>query len=270
MIFASDLDRTMIYSDKFLEEFPGEVVAVERGKYFSYMTKRAVVLLKVLAERITFIPCTTRTIEQYQRIQFFHDQVVPSYAIVSNGANILLNGLLDIGYQDNIRQALLNDCLAGEDILKEFEKIAHQDWAQALRNADGVFYYCIVDREKLPWKELESFAKWALRQKWEISVQGRKLYLVPQVVNKWSALKRIMEVKEDGRILSAGDSLLDLPLIKGAEYSISPAHGELYEQYGQASKLAKWQFTKSPGIKAGEEILGAISKLVDNLDNQRR
>lgn len=259
MIFASDLDRTLIYSDKFLKEFSGQVVAVETGRYNSYMTRLAGELLKKIASRAVFVPCTTRTVEQYLRIEYFQSEVMPRYAITSNGANLLVDGVVDTSYRENIARVLLHDCMPGEDILKEFDKLSSNEWAQPMRQADGVFHYCVVHREKLPHRELASFSKWARQQKWDVSIQGRKLYLVPRVVNKWSALQRVAEIIEDDRVITAGDSLLDLPLIQGAFYAISPAHGELYEQFGRPRE--NWVFTKSSGILAGEEILELIMQL---------
>ncbi|ABO48891.1 conserved hypothetical protein [Desulforamulus reducens MI-1] len=255
MIFASDLDRTLIYSGKFLTEFQGKVKAVETGKYYSYMTERAAELLKQVAARITFVPCTTRTIEQYRRIQFFQGEIVPQFAIVSNGANILLEGTEDSTYRNHITRILANECLAGDEILKEINKLLSAKWAQPMRQADGVFHYCIIDRDKAPLEELIAFSQWASTQKWNVSIQGRKLYLVPLVINKWSALERVASIIGDTRVFAAGDSLLDLPLMQGAHYAVSPAHGELYEQF---SELGKWTFTETSGIRAGEQILEMV------------
>ncbi len=259
MIFASDLDRTLIYSEKFLEGTSCAVSLVERGKYRSYMTRPAVELLRQIAGEMTFVPCTTRTIEQYHRIQLFQTEIVPRYAVVSNGANLLIRGTPDISYRTKMSRMLATDCLAPEDMFVEFNKIASEEWAAPMRQADGVFYYCIIDRLKAPLGLVQAFAQWAERKGWAVSVQERKLYLVPQLVNKWTALKRVMELTGDNRVVAAGDSLLDLPLVKGAEYAISPSHGELYLQQKELNAgNAGWDFTKACGIAAGEELLRAV------------
>ncbi|MGI6647670.1 MAG: hypothetical protein ACOX5W_01015 [Bacillota bacterium] len=256
MIFASDLDRTLIYSEKFLQGYVGQVRAVESGQYNSYMTQRATGLLRQIARCLLFIPCTTRTIEQYQRIQFFQTEVIPRYALASNGANLLVEGAVDRVFQKSIFHTLANECLAGPEIIKEFGRLASAEWTQPLREADGVFYYCVIDRTKAPRQELARFRDWARKQNWELSIQGRKLYLVPAVINKGTALKRMAEITGDDRIISVGDSLLDLPLLLEAEYAISPAHGELYEElYEQFANSGRWKFTEVSGIGAGEEIL---------------
>ncbi|SFG14076.1 hypothetical protein SAMN05660649_00842 [Desulfotomaculum arcticum] len=262
MIFASDLDRTLIYSDKFTRNFSGQVVAVETGKYSSYMTKTAAALLKSIAGKAFFVPCTTRTIEQYLRIGFFQSEVVPKYAIVSNGANLLVDGAVDITYHNDVLQTLQRECLAGQDILTEFSRLEAGEWAQPMRNADGVFYYCLIDRSKTPLTELAAFSNWARDQKWVVSIQGRKLYLTPEVINKWVALRKVSELTGDDYVVACGDSLLDLPLIRGADLALSPAHGELFEQFGDAPARLQgnWLFTAASGILAGEELLKTIQE----------
>lgn len=268
MIFASDLDRTLIYSPQFLQNYSGQTVAVETGKYYSYMTKPAAGLLQDIARQAVFVPCTTRTIEQYQRIQWLQKQVTPPYVVLSNGANILLDGVPDIEHRAYIARALQTDCLAGEEMLKAFHQISGGGWVQSMRQADGVFYYCIIDRDKAPLRQLRTFGAWAAEQQWSVSMQGRKLYLVPKIINKWQALKRIVEMTGEKQIIGAGDSWLDMPLLEAADYAILPAHGELYEQLG--SRQAGWHITNASGLAAGEEILRLVIDIIENYRYYRK
>lgn len=279
MIFASDLDRTLIYSSKFISDYPSPVKAVETGDYYSYMSAAAAELLKDLAGKLLFVPCTTRTVEQYRRIGFLHRELPCRYAVTSNGANILVDGVPDAAYRAGIMRDMARECAAGPDILKGFGRLSGAGWSGPMRHADEAFYYCIVERDKVPLQELAEFSNWAGKQNWHVSLQGRKLYLVPRVVNKWSALQRVARMAGDHRVVAAGDSLLDLPLVQGADYAISPAHGELYEQYNGVSQYcahesrqlhlqhhpyrqAHWIFTKSSGIAAGEEIIKTVLRFV--------
>lgn len=100
MIYASDLDRTLIYSLSAIgvpEDTPGLVPAeVVDGRTVSYISQQALATLKELAAKIVFMPVTTRTIAQYRRINLFQETVIPDYAITSNGGNILVNGVVDL------------------------------------------------------------------------------------------------------------------------------------------------------------------------------
>ena len=92
MIFATDLDRTMIYSSKFLNsENEKYVTLVEKldGKNISYMSKNALQNLEEMSKKIYVIPVTTRSISQFTRIETFK---YCEYAITSNGGTIIYNG----------------------------------------------------------------------------------------------------------------------------------------------------------------------------------
>lgn len=264
MLFASDLDRTLIYSDRFLKEDHVTIKAVEQGGYTSYMTLRAAELVQFIAAQILFVPCTTRTIEQYQRIQFFQNEVSLKYVVASNGGNLLINGAVDQTYRQKIDKELRQNCLPADDLIKEFSKITTSGWIEQIKEADQLFFYCLIDRSKTPFDELRCFDNWAAKQNWQVSAQGRKLYLVPKVVNKWAAVKEILNRTGEREVFAAGDSLLDLQMLNGASYSFCPQHGELYDRYRQTSNEMALRFTDSPGITAAEEILTAVIRWTDS------
>jgi hypothetical protein len=259
MIFASDLDRTLIYSSKFIND-SSNFKRVEAGDYPSYMTKRAAELLQTIARQITFIPSTTRTVEQYRRVNFICG-LKPKYAVTSNGGNLLIDGHPDLEYKKAV-QRQLQDCLPAPDILKKFKQITLDSWLIKTKEADGLFYYCLVDRPKVPLQELAQFTDWAAAQNWEVSLQGRKLYLVPKVINKWAPIDRILDIIGKTKVYTAGDSLLDLPLLTATQNHLCPRHGEVYQYY---QKCQQWNghkinFTHNAGIKAGEEVLETVMK----------
>ena len=67
-VFHADLDNTLIYSVRHDvgEEKTG--VEVYEGREVSFMTNRSSSLLKRVKEHLLFVPTTTRTEEQYRRI----------------------------------------------------------------------------------------------------------------------------------------------------------------------------------------------------------
>jgi hydroxymethylpyrimidine pyrophosphatase-like HAD family hydrolase len=253
VIFASDLDHTLIYSERFLPEPSSfSLKQVEAGVAKSCMTQKAAQTLFQLSRALTFIPCTTRTIEQYKRIKFF--KIEPEWAIVSNGANLLINNEVDQCHQKEIKRQLEDRCLNFTKILRQFAKLNPTTWTEPLRQADEVFY-CIFDQEKIPLPEFEDFSAWAQEQNWNISLQGRKLYLVPNVIDKGAALARLAQMLEKEIIFAAGDSLLDISLLEAAQNSFVPIHGEIRRHFPDSGR---WQYTKSGGVLAGEEILENI------------
>src|SRR3954451_21371918 len=99
-MIASDLDRTLIYSASALqlptvdEESPNLIsVEILDGRPHSFMALAASSRLTEVAALATFLPITTRSVAQYRRIRF--PGITPTYAITSNGGNILVDGIAD-------------------------------------------------------------------------------------------------------------------------------------------------------------------------------
>lgn len=264
MLFASDLDQTLIYSHKkpISKEIDEQIRPVERldDRFISYMTQNAISALKKIAQRVLFVPVTTRTKLQYQRINFHDYDITHQYAVTGNGGTIYSEGVEDKDWSQLVLEGR-DKCLAAQDLIKKFDEISHSSWVikDSGKLADNLFYYCLIERDKIPLTELAAFKLWASDNHWELSVQGRKLYLVPWNVNKKAAIQYIKEKEGMSFVVAAGDSLLDLDMLKAADLALSPAHGELYSLYLQGiSGLEKIRFTQKSGIEAAEEILESV------------
>lgn len=268
MIYASDLDQTLIYSRKAFRlngnnEPDIRLIEMLNGEEISFMTEKAIAQLKEIAANIVFIPVTTRTVAQYARISIFQNDILTKYAITSNGGNIVSAGIVDQDWNRSIQDRMANECALGQDVLAGFNRISHESWVQRGHMADNLFHYFIVERDLIPMDELQDFNGWLEQQGWNMSLQGRKIYLVPQVCNKRHAIEHIMSLQEDPHLVASGDSLLDLCLLEAAEHAIAPAHGEIFNQH-QAGKggMDFIHFTKLPGILSSEETLDIVWKLI--------
>lgn len=266
MIFASDLDQTLIYSHRTFisKEIDEQIRPVERldNRFISFMTQNALIKLREISQKVLFVPVTTRTKLQYQRINFLEYDIAHQYAVTSNGGTIFYKGREDTDWTQYVLQGRENS-VAFEDLLHKFNEISHPSWVipDSGKLADNLFYYCLIDREKIPLVELAAFKIWACENNWELSVQGRKLYLVPMNVNKKAAIQYIQEKESRSHVFAAGDSLLDLDMLKAADQAIAPAHGEIYALYLQGiSGLERIRFTEKSGIEAAEEILDLIAR----------
>ncbi|SHK28970.1 HAD family hydrolase [Tepidibacter formicigenes] len=271
MLFASDLDRTLIYSNKFLDNFTikehKNVCLIEKkgDKEISFMTNRAIDKLKELSQKLCFVPTTTRTIEQYRRISIFQNEIISKYAVVSNGGNILIDGKVDKIWNRCIKNKIKNEAVSIADVLKKFNEIKNKEWLISCNTADKLFCYCIVDLSKLKKDELKSFFKWLDGNNWNVSLQGRKLYFIPNCVNKRDAIVYIANNAGIKTIAAAGDSYLDLCMLDIADYGVSPFHGEIYDLYkDKKCEDMKLEFTLSSGILAAEEILKNIEIFLNN------
>jgi hypothetical protein len=230
------------------------VVAVEtyQGEPAAFMTRPAHVLLAELAQRAVFVPCTTRTLGQYSRIDL---GVRPRYAVAANGGHLLVDGVPDPGWASTVA-ARLAGCAPLAEVLALAEGLA-SDWTRLVRVADDLFVYLVAhERDGIP--DLTEVTNQAEAVGWTVSRQGRKIYFVPGPLTKQSALAEVARRAGTGRTVAAGDSLLDAPVLLAADVALRPAHGELHESSFAGPSLR----VVSAGIRGGEEILRAFAEVV--------
>ncbi|MCS5722208.1 HAD family hydrolase [Herbiconiux sp. CPCC 203407] len=255
-LVACDLDRTLIYSPKaFWLETPDDlappIVVTElwNGVPISFMTRESERLLAALRQEAEFVPVTTRTIAQYRRVQL---GAAPRFAVTSNGGEILVDGERDADWGDGVRARLAAETAPLAEVHALFGDLAAAAWILKTNIADDLFVYSIVDRDLMPAEWLEELRLTCEAFGWAVSVQGRKLYCVPKVLTKREAVSEVARRLGGPRVLAAGDSLLDQPMLEGADAAFRPAHGELHDAEYRAGNL---EVTSLRGILAGEELL---------------
>jgi hypothetical protein len=268
-LLACDLDQTLIYSRNAFRlpseagfEVP-ELVIVEYldGAPLSYVTRRAADGLQELAGAATLVPVTTRTLEQYRRVQLGTRH---EYAIAANGGHLLIDGVPDPGWARRVKSRLVASGRPLEAIRARAEELAASgSWVRTIRDADGFFVYLVATgREAIP--DLSELASALERDGWTLSVQGRKVYLVPAALSKESALEEVIARTGALRLAAAGDSLLDRGMLARADVAVRPAHGELHEQ---GFLPAGMQVTAHAGLLGGEEVVASLAAIVAQVRN---
>lgn len=254
MIFATDLDRTMIYSEKFInKENMSLVVGFQDGKTKSFMTRKAKLLLEELKKEITVVPCTTRARDQYERIPYFQDC---KYAICANGAIVLKDGVEDAQWKAVMQENLLM-CI--KDMKKYKEELENSTFVrkQKVKVVDGYFLFfraenmldCLMYLEKNVNKE-----------KFYYSISTTKVYIFPKFVSKEEALRYVTDRIGDKDIVIAGDSDVDFQMMKLA------TKGAFIPVYGTATienSINNVTLIHDSGVLAGEFILQEIKKILD-------
>ena len=214
VLFASDLDNTLIFSHRHREE--GDVcVELLEGREQSFCTPRSLALLAQVCAGAAFLPLTTRSVAQYRRIRW-PQGCAPRYAAAANGGILLEEGVPDPAWQEKSRS--LMDPWRGA--LAEAEQLLAQ--APMLRRwgqVDGLFWFAVCDTPEEAQAGAEFFIS---RTGLEVSASGRKLYLYPPPLDKGSGLKRLRARFRPERVLCAGDSELDLPMLRAADLAILP------------------------------------------------
>ncbi|AEN09759.1 MULTISPECIES: hypothetical protein [unclassified Streptomyces] len=264
-LVASDLDRTLIYSAAALQltmddERAPRLLCVEvYGRApLSYMTEEAAALLGTLARTTVFVPTTTRTREQYRRIHL--PGPPPRYAICANGGHLLVDGVSDEDWQRQVADRLAADCASLAEVRAHLLATADPAWLLKERVAEDVFAYLVVDRAALPTGWVKELAAWAGPRGWTVSLQGRKIYAVPEPLTKSAAMREVARRCGATTTLAAGDSLLDSDLLLAADRAWRPAHGELADSGWDAPNT---EALEQRGVAAGEEILRRLLRTAE-------
>ncbi|MEV5970968.1 HAD family hydrolase [Streptomyces sp. NPDC051921] len=258
VLVASDLDRTLIYSTAALAlgmpdpQAPRLLcVEVHESKPLSYLTEQAAAQLRELAAETVFVPTTTRTRKQYQRIRLLGD-TTPAYAICANGGHILVDGVSDPDWHAGVLRRVADACAPLAEIRAYFTATTDLSWVRKHRVAEDLFAYLVVERERMPQDWLERFTEWAGERGWTVSLQGRKVYAVPKPLTKSAAVREVARRTGAGLTLAAGDSLLDADLLLAADRGWRPGHGELADTAWTAPHV---EALAERGVAAGEEIV---------------
>ncbi|MGW2044821.1 HAD family hydrolase [Streptomyces sp. NPDC001858] len=262
VLVASDLDRTLIYSAAALALTMPDAraprllcVEVHEAKPLSFMTETSAQLLTDLGDAAVFVPTTTRTRKQYQRINL--PGPAPKYAICANGGHLLVDGATDEDWHGSVLARLADECAPLAEVQEHLAKTADPLWLRKQRIAEDLFVYLVVERELLPEEWVKELAAWAENRGWTVSLQGRKIYFVPKPLTKSSAVREVARRTGAELTLAAGDSLLDADLLLAADRGWRPGHGELADTAWTAPEITA---LPERGVLAGERILREFLK----------
>ena len=257
-VFASDLDRTMIYSwgaSGLKHNYPVLTVAeFHKEKPLSYVTDFSYRMLDFLRDCLHFVPSTTRSMAQFRRIML-PPIALSAYAVTSNGGKILVDGIEDADWTTHIKEQLEAKSIHLDEVKNALGDTFRRPWIHNITFPDELFIVLHVDKANIPRAYVEELTEWLSEHGWKTSLQGSKLYCIPTVLTKGAAVSEVCQRLNASGLYSAGDSLLDKTLLRLADTAYRPAHGELDAIGYQQDNLA---VTDNVGIMAGQEILARI------------
>lgn len=237
ILFATDLDRTMIYSSKFLNDHVCSLVACVESdgtKEISFMLTEAIEMRALLSEMLYFVPVTTRAKHLYDRVHLFRDA---PFAIIENGATILKGGTI-LGVWESHIQCYLK---AG-DFHTKLEGMAQLLLASELTLPNTVqwigdkFIMCKTDFTQ----EMDQYLLAVLdHESFNFTIQGKKVYIIPKKITKENALHFLENYLETNYTIAAGDGKLDYGML---------IHGDVAYLPGDASLLDESDIHQQKGI----------------------
>lgn len=204
-VLFCDLDGTLIFSAK-RRKIEDVVIERKDGEAISCVTALQAVLFQTARN---IIPVTTRSIEQYRRIEFGKFGFEPEYALCGNGGALLVNGILDKPWAE-WSSKIVRDC---ENELERcralLERDAHRTFE--VRFVDGLFLFT---KSSAPLDTLEFLGESELCESF---FTGEKVYVVPKKLNKGAAVTRLARQLGATEFAAAGDSLMDISMLNAAQ-----------------------------------------------------
>lgn len=230
VVFHSDLDNTLIYSYKHDIGSDKKCAEVYQNREVSFMTKKSFDLLKAVKEKVVFVPTTTRTQEQYERIDLGIG--IPRLALVCNGGVLLADGREDTKwYEESLN--LIMDCgseLEKSELYLETDKYRSFE----VRNIRGLFVFTKSDEPERTMAGLKDILNLSLV---DVFRNGAKVYVVPKKMSKGMAVQRLRKRLEAELVIAAGDSEFDISMLHMADIGIVPP--KLKISSGKGKKIVR-------------------------------
>lgn len=233
VVFNVDMDNTLIYSYKHdIGENKG-CAEIYQGREISFMTKKTGKLLRELARKVLIVPTTTRTREQYERIDLGVGEL--PYALVCNGGVLIKHGVEDEAWYAGSRE-LVAECET--ELAKGMELLeADQDRCFEVRFIRELFLFSKSNQPEATIARLKRALDTSLV---DVFNNGIKVYVVPKRLSKGTALKRFKEWIKADMTIAAGDSEFDISMLQCADIALAPQELEVGEKTtGELVKIAE-------------------------------
>jgi hypothetical protein len=256
VVVATDLDGTVLFSERAMAPTrpdPGRLTPVDVvGEHvYAYMTDPVIKHWTRLAGVGALVPATTRSVAQYTRLRL--PGPPPRYAVVCNGGRLLVDGEPDLTWERTARAAIAAGGARYEEVRRRCDAWLAEQRPATLRTVDDFFvYFTVTVRERWFTEFADDVAEWCRPRGWRMSLQGRKLYLLPAALDKAPAVAAVAARIGAARVVAGGDSLLDERMLRDASAGIHPAHGELH---ATGFSAANCRTTTGRGAVAGDEIM---------------
>lgn len=234
IVFHTDLDNTLIYSYKHDIGVDKRCVEIYQGREISFITQETYRLLQKVYDQedcinqVLIIPTTTRTIEQYHRINLGVGNF--QYALVCNGGVLLANGKEDEGWYRESVELIQDSRRELQKALGLLEKEKTRTFELRFIRDLFVFTKC---------GESESVVRY-LKQILDAEVvdvfnNGMKVYVVPKKLSKGKAVDRFRSYVGADYVIAAGDSEFDISMLEAADMGI--AAPELAQRYAFSNNV---------------------------------
>ncbi len=214
-VFFTDLDNTLIYSYRHDIGPDKKNVELYEGREVSFATKETLHLLHILKDRMLIVPTTTRSREQYERIDLGIGTF--PYALICNGGVLLKNGSVHREWYEKSLELVRES----SEELRQIRNLLTEEKERyfELRFIEELFLFTKCHE---PEKVVQSLKEKTDPKTTELFYQGDKVYALPRALNKGAALTRFREYIGADFTVAAGDSAFDISMLLLADLPLLP------------------------------------------------
>lgn len=209
-----DLDNTIFFSHRKELNTSKRVAELLNGVEQSYITERTFDFLSS-CRSISFVPVTTRTLQQYERVKETIESFNSKYALILNGAVLLINGVVDDLWLNESRKLVeesADEMSKAATLLKQYGKAP-------LRYLDDFLIYSSVKDPKVVAEKIEKDID---SSQLNVFFDSRKVYCAPLSMSKGSNVRRFRRLYQTIVSIGVGDSKNDLSMLENVDIPILP------------------------------------------------
>ena len=176
------------------------------------MTDRSYAFFASLKD-IEIIPVTTRTKAQYDRLADLTGKLGVRYAVICNGGILLDNGTIDADWL-NETYTLIG---SAADELRKACGMMKDLSDREVHEIEDIMAYTVTDEPEAMKAKL---AETVDTQLITIFSDNRKVYCIPSVINKGTAVRRFNARFGRCMNVAAGDGVQDIPMLEEADIPV--------------------------------------------------
>lgn len=215
IVLNTDLDNTLIYSYKHDIGDDKKCVEIYHDREISYSTNTTLNLLSEVRDKILVVPTTTRTTEQYVRINFGQGDF--KYVLTCNGGVLLVDGVEDLEWYAESKRMIEESMPVMDIAYGLMDKDPNRSFE--LRFIRDLFLFT---KSEQPEKSVEYLKQHLNSELVDVFNNGIKVYVVPKKLNKGVGVQRLKHRLNADTVIAAGDSEFDIPMIECADYAMIP------------------------------------------------
>lgn len=214
-VFFTDLDNTLIYSHRHMVDEPVTWIETLNGHLQSFITQRTYSYYKK-QKWLSIVPITTRTFQQYSRLQDLFKQLEWDEALICNGAIRVVNGIEDSVWT---AESLHISKPSRISFQRAYEVAIAMFGVNSVVIVDPFMFYVKGKDVDIAYSNLLMCAD---TKQLLIYRDSRKVYCIPKLLNKGQAINRYKKRFGIRKCFAAGDSEFDIPMFHQADICFYP------------------------------------------------